>query len=169
MLSGTWFLHHLLRPQLLSAAWPAFVSNEGPKTCAEAAGKIEEITGIRRCNTQVTVFLKKRGVRYRKVGSVPAGADPDEQEQFLKKNSHAENRAGQKGQALFIFQSSFLFIAGEPLWKIQGILRHKNPTTTERYLRTLGLESARDAMENNLRGPEAHPFPKKVTPSELEL
>jgi integrase len=64
--------------------------------------------------------------------------------------------------------ASILFIAGEPLWKIQGILRHKNPTTTERYLRTLGLESARDAMENNLRGPDI-PFPKKVTPSELDL
>jgi len=127
MLSGTWFLHHLLRPPLLSAAWPAFVSNEGPKTCAEAAGKIEEITGIRRCNTQVRVFLKKRGVRYRKVGSVPAGADPDEQEQFLKKNSHAQNRAGLKGQALFIFQSSFLFIAGEPLWKIQAFFATKIP------------------------------------------
>jgi hypothetical protein len=64
--------------------------------------------------------------------------------------------------------SSFLFIAGEPLWKIQGILRHKNPSTTERYRRTLGQDSARDAMENNLCGPDI-PFPKKVTPSELTL
>ncbi|MFY9941214.1 MAG: hypothetical protein WAK57_03495 [Desulfobacterales bacterium] len=30
-------------------------------------------------------------------------------------------------------------------------------------------EVARDAMENNLRGPEAFPFPKKATPPELEL
>jgi integrase len=64
--------------------------------------------------------------------------------------------------------ASILFVAGESLWKIQGILRHKNPTTTERYLRTMGLESARDAMENNLRGPDT-PFPKKVTPPELGL
>jgi integrase len=65
--------------------------------------------------------------------------------------------------------ASILFVAGEPLWKIQGILRHKSPTTTERYLRTLGLESARDAMENNLPGPEVISSPKHKTPSEEAL
>jgi integrase len=61
--------------------------------------------------------------------------------------------------------ASILFAAGEPLWKIQGILRHKNPTTTERYLRTLGLESARDAMENNLRDRlKSSHFPKAKRP-----
>ncbi|MCG6905150.1 MAG: tyrosine-type recombinase/integrase [Desulfobacteraceae bacterium] len=65
--------------------------------------------------------------------------------------------------------ASIRFVAGEPLWKIQGILRHKSPTTTERYLRTLGLESARDAMENNLPGPAVIPSPKHKTPSEEAL
>jgi transposase len=53
---------------------------------AEAAEKIEALTGIRRSKTQVRIFLRNLGLRYRKVGSVPAGADPAEQEQF-KKNS----------------------------------------------------------------------------------
>lgn len=53
---------------------------------SDAAAKIEELTGIRRSRTQVCVFLKKMGMRYRKVGSVPAGADPDAQDEF-KKNS----------------------------------------------------------------------------------
>jgi transposase len=52
----------------------------------EAAKKIEEITGIRRGKTQVRLFLKKLGMQYRKIGSVPAGADPDEQEEFKKKS-----------------------------------------------------------------------------------
>jgi len=53
---------------------------------SEAVAKIEELTGIRRSRTQVSVFLKKLGMRYRKVGSVPSGADPDEQEDFKKKS-----------------------------------------------------------------------------------
>jgi hypothetical protein len=30
---------------------------------------------------------------------------------------------------------------------IQALLRHKSPGTTERYLKTLGLEHVRDAVE----------------------
>jgi transposase len=55
---------------------------------AEAVAKIEALTGIRRGKTQVSVFLKKLGMRHRKVGSVPAGADPDKQEEFKKKSWH---------------------------------------------------------------------------------
>ena len=53
-------------------------------TIAEAAAKIEELTGIHRSTTQVRVFLRKLGMRHRKVGSVPAGADPDAQAHFKK-------------------------------------------------------------------------------------
>jgi transposase len=53
---------------------------------AEAIAKIEELTGIRRSKTQVRVFLRNLGMRHRKVGSVPASADPYEQEQFKKKS-----------------------------------------------------------------------------------
>jgi len=53
---------------------------------AEAIAKIEELTGIRRSKTQVRMFLRKLGMRHRKVGSVPAGADPEQQELFKKKS-----------------------------------------------------------------------------------
>ena len=53
---------------------------------AEAIAKIEELTGIRRSKTQVRTFLRKLGMQHRKVGSVPAGADADQQEQFKKKS-----------------------------------------------------------------------------------
>jgi hypothetical protein len=58
---------------------------------------------IQRCKTHVRVFLKKLGMGYRKVGSVPAGPDPDEQEQF-KKSPHAENRAGQRGKRYLLLK-----------------------------------------------------------------
>jgi transposase len=60
------------------------------KKTAEAISKIEELTGIQRSKTQVRMFLRKLGMRHCKVGSVPAGADPDQQEQF-KKSLRTEN------------------------------------------------------------------------------
>lgn len=55
-----------------------YFSENPVASIAEARAKIEELTGIRRSKTQVGVFLKKLGLRYRKVGSVPSGADLDE-------------------------------------------------------------------------------------------
>ncbi|BBO83933.1 hypothetical protein DSCO28_44990 [Desulfosarcina ovata subsp. sediminis] len=57
---------------------------------AQAAAEIEKLTGIRRSKTQVGVFLKKLGMKYRKVGSVPSGADPEAQEEFKKKTLNQE-------------------------------------------------------------------------------
>jgi transposase len=56
---------------------------------SEAVAKIEALTGIRRSKTQVRVFLRKLGMRHRKVGSVPSNADPDAQAEF-KKNSWSQ-------------------------------------------------------------------------------
>jgi len=54
-------------------------------TIAEAAARIEELTGIKRSPTQVRLFLKKLGLRRLKVGCLPARADPQEQAEFKKK------------------------------------------------------------------------------------
>jgi transposase len=61
-----------------------------PHTIAEAARAIEELTGIRRSETQIRAFLKRVGFRRLKVGALPGKADPEEQERFKKKSfSHA--------------------------------------------------------------------------------
>lgn len=48
----------------------------------EAMGKIEQLTGIKRSETQVRHFITSLGMKPRKVGMIPAKADPDKQEQF---------------------------------------------------------------------------------------
>lgn len=57
-----------------------------PKTVAEAAAKIGELTGIMRSREQVRQFLKSMGMSCRRVGVIPAKADPLAQDEFLKKN-----------------------------------------------------------------------------------
>lgn len=56
-----------------------------PASIKEAMSKIEELTGIKRSETQIGKFLKSIGMKPRKVGMVPAKADIEEQETFKKK------------------------------------------------------------------------------------
>jgi transposase len=52
----------------------------------EAGERIFQLTGIRRGDTQVEVFLKRSGFKFRKPGGIPAKANLAEQEEFLKKS-----------------------------------------------------------------------------------
>lgn len=56
-----------------------------PATVAEAAARIQELTGIARKPTQVRQFMKALGMQPRKVGMIPAKADVQAQEAFKKK------------------------------------------------------------------------------------
>ena len=47
--------------------------------------------------------------------------------------------------------ASVLYHKGYKLNTIQAILRHKSPRTTERYLKSLGLEHVREALEEGLK------------------
>jgi hypothetical protein len=49
-----------------------------PSSISEAAAKIEELTGIKRGETQVRKFLKDKGFRFRTIGTVPAKALTEE-------------------------------------------------------------------------------------------
>jgi integrase len=52
---------------------------------------------------------------------------------------------------------------------VQVILRHKSPSTTERYLRTLGLESVRGALEDmSMKGEVLEFTPRSIVSSENE-
>jgi transposase len=56
-----------------------------PATVAEAAAKINDLTGVQRGLTQVRHFLRSMGFKFRKAGSIPGKVDPEKQEEFKKK------------------------------------------------------------------------------------
>src|SRR4030042_5325735 len=68
----------------------AYFKEHPPATIKEAMSKIEELTGLKRSETQVRKFLKSIGIKRRKVGTIPSKADWDEQEKF--KNEQLEPR-----------------------------------------------------------------------------
>jgi len=59
-----------------------------PHSINQAVERIEELTGVRRSPSQVRRYLKKLGMKRRKVGQIPAKANPEAQADFLKKNSN---------------------------------------------------------------------------------
>ena len=57
-----------------------------PSTSKEAQQEIERLTGLKRCRTQVRVFMHKHGFKPRKTAAIPAKANPEMQEHFKKKS-----------------------------------------------------------------------------------
>jgi transposase len=53
-----------------------------PATIKEAAQRLAALTGIKRSEPQVSQFLKSLGLKRRKVGMIPAKADPAQQATF---------------------------------------------------------------------------------------
>jgi transposase len=89
-----------------------------PQTIAEAQAKIAEITGIHRSPNQVNAFLKRIGIKRRKVGFVPGkSGNPDkiaEQETFREEILAPLLESAKAGnQAVFL---SMLLILCTPLF-----------------------------------------------------
>jgi transposase len=61
-----------------------------PASAAQAIEDIQRLTGIKRGLTQTREYMHRLGLDFRKVGAVPAKADPHVQEDF-KKNSWSRN------------------------------------------------------------------------------
>lgn len=76
----------------------------------EAVAKIEELTGIRRSNTQVRIFLKRLGMKIRKVGSVPSKADLDAQEQFKEQTMEPKLEEAKEGKRCVFFLDAAHFV-----------------------------------------------------------
>jgi len=65
----------------------AYFEKHPPSTVKEAQSAIEKLTGIRRSETQVRKFLKRLGMRHRKVATVPGKGNEEkwkEQREFLE-------------------------------------------------------------------------------------
>ena len=81
-----------------------------PATVAAAAAQIEALTGIKRGPTQTRQFLKKLGMKPRKLGQIPAKADPDVQEAFKAEQLEPRLAEAQAGQRAVCFMDAAHFV-----------------------------------------------------------
>lgn len=81
-----------------------------PATIKEAQHEIEEMTGIKRSETQVCHFLKGMGLKCRKVGMFPAKADPEEQAAFKVEKLEPRLEEAKIGQRAVFFVDAAHFV-----------------------------------------------------------
>ena len=75
-----------------------------------AAVKIEDLTSLRRSRPQVEKFLKKMGMKCRKVGCLPAKADPAQQAECLSQQLQPRLDEAKAGQRAVFFVDAAHFV-----------------------------------------------------------
>ncbi len=81
-----------------------------PATIKEASHRIEEKTGLKRSEIQVRKFLKNLGMKFRKIGSIPAKQDSKKQEEFKKEKLEPEIEKAKKGDSKLFFVDAAHFV-----------------------------------------------------------
>jgi len=79
-------------------------------TLKAGAARIEEMTGLQRSLPQVENFLKHMGMTCRKVGCIPAKADPAQQAEFLSQQLQPRLVEAQAGRRALFFVDAAHFV-----------------------------------------------------------
>lgn len=79
-------------------------------TVKEAQAVIEDKTGVKRSETQTRQFLKHLGMSCRKVGMLPAKADPEKQAEYLEKEMQPRLVEAQEGKRSVFYVDAAHFV-----------------------------------------------------------
>jgi len=97
-----------------AASLEELFNQKPPRSSAEAQDRIKRVTGLQRSPTQIREFMKRLGLRYRKVGHVPAKAtDPTHQaKQAAFKTEQLEPRLAEAetGRRVVLFMDAAHFV-----------------------------------------------------------
>ncbi len=119
-----------------------------PATIKEAMAKIEQLTGVRRSEQRVGVFLKGLGMGCRKVGMIPAKADVEAQQSFKEDELEPRLEEAKAGQRAVYFVDAAHFVLAPflgLLWCFARVLV-RAPTGRQRF----NVLGALDAITHEL-------------------
>lgn len=107
-----------------------------PHSVAHAQQMIKDATAIVRSPTQVREFMRRLGLRYRKVGQVPGkSANPEkqaEQDAFLREELEPRLEDAKAGERFVLFMDAAHFVHGAFLGCLWSIVRIFIPTPSGR-------------------------------------
>lgn len=127
----------------------AYFKEHPAASIKEAMGKIEELTGLKRSESQVRKFLKSIGIKRRKIGTIPSKADLDEQETFKKEKLEPRLEEAKKGERKVFFVDAAHFVLSPFLGYLWSFTRLfiKAPAGRKRF----NVLGALDAITHELR------------------
>jgi len=85
-------------------------TQQPPMTANESKARIEALTGIVRSPSQVRAFMKRHGLRYLKTGHIPAKADTEKQQEWVKEKLEPAIKEAQAGECHLLFMDATHFI-----------------------------------------------------------
>ena len=106
-----------------------------PRSAAQAADDIERLTGIRRGPTQVRKFLGGLGLKFRKLGMIPAKADAREPARFLDEKLWPRLKQARRLKRVVCFVDAAHFVHGPYLgylWCFARLLM-RGPSGRKRF------------------------------------
>jgi transposase len=114
-----------------------------PHSTNEALQRIEALTGIRRSPTRVKAWMKRVGLKYRKIAHLPAKADPVKQAEWLQATLTPYITQAQQGLCHLFFMDAAHFVLGVCLCSVWSFARLfvKAPAGRQR-LNVLGVVNA---------------------------
>lgn len=166
------------QPQSQLEAYEAAIrqafAEKPPATVKEAGAKIETITGLRRSLSQIRAFMKKIGLKLRKVAQIPAKADVEKQKTFLEESLTPrldEAKAGKRhlffvDAAHFVLRPFLTFVwcfvrlflkapAGRQRYNVLGALhattRQLVTVTNESYINALSVMELLQELASRFR------------------
>lgn len=83
-----------------------------PATAKEARSRIEALTKVNRGLSQIRVFMKKIGLKLRKVGQIPAKVDVAQQKEFLEQELTPRLEEAKAGKRHLFFVDAAHFVLG---------------------------------------------------------
>ncbi len=76
---------------------------------SQAMSRIKALTGIERKPTQIRMFMKKHGFRYRKMSAIPGKADGEKQRKWLEEKLTPVIKQAEKGEIHLLFSDAAHF------------------------------------------------------------
>lgn len=112
-----------------------YLNKTPPASIKQACEEIEKLTKVKLCETQMRKYLKSLGVKFRKVGGIPAKADVEKQKEFLEKELQPRLDEAKDGKRDVYFVDAAHFVLGAFLgflWSFTRIFV-KTPSGRQRF------------------------------------
>ena len=88
----------------------AYFKENPPASVKEAMKEIETLTGIRRSPNRIRVYMHYLGLKFRKVGMIPAKADAEKQEEFKNNELEPKLAEAKDGKRAVFFVDAAHFV-----------------------------------------------------------
>ena len=113
----------------------AYFEKNPVSTISQACKEVEKLTGVTVKNTQMRAFLKKLGIKWRKVGGIPAKVDIEAQQKFHDEKLQPRLEEAKAGKRTVYFMDAAHFVMGAFLGFLWSVTRVfvRTPSGRQRF------------------------------------